>query len=397
MIIYEIGTGYTPIPAQIGAATEIIVEELTRAFIDKGCHASVIDRKADNRPETSFPVIEVPIPSLFSKTDVHLGIMHKLNRVVYSVCLAKTLKKQISQSKEKIVLHFHNQYNLFFFLHMVPPHLRKHCIIAYTNHSGIWSLDWNKIEKTIKKRYFQEAYCMKKADLVYILNEKTKKNAIRHLGINENRIIMISNGVNTDVYHPLDEKRKQEIKEKLNLAGKQVILQVGSVYENKGQLRALELLLPAMKKNPSLLYAYAGGITFEDYQKQIEAFTRENKIEKQVRYLGMLHPGKELNEIYNIALAIILPSQYEAFCLVAIEAIAAGLPVLTPIDSSFKYNESIKYSNENFCKVLENILTDCDLHSQYALNARKRAVEQYSWNIVAQDYLNSWNSNNSLK
>ena len=33
MKIYEIGTGYTSIPAKMGAATEIVVEELTKSFI----------------------------------------------------------------------------------------------------------------------------------------------------------------------------------------------------------------------------------------------------------------------------------------------------------------------------------------------------------------------------
>ena len=45
MKIYEIGTGYTPIPAQMGAATEIVVEELTRAMINNGEFAEIIDIK----------------------------------------------------------------------------------------------------------------------------------------------------------------------------------------------------------------------------------------------------------------------------------------------------------------------------------------------------------------
>ena len=35
MKIYEIGTGYTPIPAKVAAATESVVEELTKAFMQK--------------------------------------------------------------------------------------------------------------------------------------------------------------------------------------------------------------------------------------------------------------------------------------------------------------------------------------------------------------------------
>ena len=40
MKVYEIGTGYTPIPANIGAATEIVVEELTKSMMKKGIDVS---------------------------------------------------------------------------------------------------------------------------------------------------------------------------------------------------------------------------------------------------------------------------------------------------------------------------------------------------------------------
>ena len=43
MKIYEIGTGYTPIPAQVSAATESIVEELTKAFLAQNIAVEIID------------------------------------------------------------------------------------------------------------------------------------------------------------------------------------------------------------------------------------------------------------------------------------------------------------------------------------------------------------------
>ena len=51
MKIYEIGRGYTPIPAQMGAATEIVVEELTRSFIKNNIDETIIDIKAQKRAE----------------------------------------------------------------------------------------------------------------------------------------------------------------------------------------------------------------------------------------------------------------------------------------------------------------------------------------------------------
>ena len=56
MKIYEIGTGYTPIPAQMGAATEIVVEDLTHSFIKSGIDAEIIDIKAQQRAATNLPI-----------------------------------------------------------------------------------------------------------------------------------------------------------------------------------------------------------------------------------------------------------------------------------------------------------------------------------------------------
>ena len=74
MKIYEIATGYTPIPAQIGAATEIVVESLTRAFRNRGIPAEIIDIRSANRPPTDLPIHQVPIPSFLSGADLKLGL-----------------------------------------------------------------------------------------------------------------------------------------------------------------------------------------------------------------------------------------------------------------------------------------------------------------------------------
>ena len=116
MKIYEIGTGYTPIPAQMGAATEIVVEELVKAFRRNGADVELLDIQAADRKENDLPIREIPVPDCFTGTDVKLGIMHKLKRVAYSVALAWELRKILKKTVQPVLLHFHNQYNLFFFL-----------------------------------------------------------------------------------------------------------------------------------------------------------------------------------------------------------------------------------------------------------------------------------------
>ena len=392
MKIYEIGTGYTPIPARMGAATEIVVEELTRAFLKQGAQVEIIDIAASDRAPHQLPIREVRVPKCFAGTDVQLGIMHKLKRVVYSVSLARTLQKILKQSDEKVLLHFHNQYNLFFFLKLTPKKLREKGVIAYTNHSGIWRLNWCEIEDTIRKRYFQEAECMKRADLAFLLNEETKRNVMEHLGVPEKRMVVINNGVNTDVYHPLPEDEKRRAKRKWNLEGQKVILQVGSVYENKGQLRSAEYLLPLLKADPKLVFAYAGGVVDEDYQQKIRAFAEEHGLAEQIRYLGMLSPGTELNELYNTAAATMLPSKYESFGLVVIESFSSGVPVLLNRNGPFHFGEgSITFEHGDFSgAVNRKVFGDTEEYQQLCDQARKNARENYSWDKIARDYRGAW-------
>lgn len=385
MKIYEIGTGYTPIPAKIGAATEIVVEELTRAFLKQGKQVQIIDIAAEDRAETDLPILEVPVPGCFRGTDIKLGLMHKLKRVVYSVCLAGTLKKILKKEQERVVLHFHNQYNLFFFLKLTPEKLRRKAVIAYTNHSGIWRQAWPEIENTIRKRYFQEAECMRKADVVFVLNSETKKNAVDHVGADENRIVLIGNGVNTEIYHPLPEAQKLAAKKKWDLEDRRVILQVGSVNENKGQLRTAEYLLPLLKRYPDLVFAYAGGIVDEEYQEKICAFSGIHGLEQQIRYLGVLSPGQDLNELYNSARFLICSSRYEGASLAILEGLAAGVPVMLEKNAPFSVGEGCVFYEEgdagNWLSQMEPLV-----YQNLCRDARSNAVFHYSWDKVASDY-----------
>lgn len=388
MKIYEIGTGYTSIPAKISAATEIIIEQLTYAMIENGEDVTIIDIEDKNRKSNSLPITEIKVPLFSDKTDTSLGIVHKIKRVLYSIAVVKKLKNILKNSKEKIFLHFHNQYNMFFFLKLTSAKEREKCICAYTNHSGIWTLDWNESKDIINKRYFQEAECMKKADYLFVLNNKTKENAINHLGVNKDKIFLISHGVNTDIYKPLSVEEIEKTKSEINLSNKKIILQIGSVNENKGQKRALQMLLPLMKERQDLVYAYAGGIVDENYQNEILKFAKVNKIENQVKYFGMIAPGEELNRIYNIAEATIVPSKFESFCLVVIESFSAGVPVLLDENSSFSFSESaLLYTADNFEQVIkDNILDNKEQQIKLKKGVRENALNNYNWNAIAKQY-----------
>lgn len=383
MKIYEIGTGYTPIPAQMGAATEIVVEELTRSFLKSGNNVEIIDIKAKNRAKTELPITEVSVPSMFTKSDVSLGMVHKLKRVIYSVSLARKLKKLLKETQDRVVLHFHNQYNCYFFLKMVSKKLRKKAIVAYTVHSYIWGTDWENIKDTVKKKYFQEVFCVKNADAVLVLNDITIDHFVNHIGVRRENIYKIANGVNIERYSKLPGDEVFSFKESLGLSSKKVIFQVGSVCERKNQLGSLKMLSEYLQANRDTVYMYAGGIIDAEYQASILKLANDAGISEQVIYAGELAPGEMLNKYYNIADCSVFTSTLESFGLVIIEAISSGTPVIIGKNLMFDLNDGyLMYSDE---KEFINCVTSA-LQSDKEFYC-KSELEKYSWDTVAKSHL----------
>lgn len=382
MKIIEIGTGYTSIPAKIGAATEIVVEELAKSFEKLNINYVIFDIEDEDRKKTNLKIKEIKIPKVFRKKDTTLGIMHKLKRVVYSLKLAKELRKEIKKSKEELYLHFHNQYNLFFFLKTTPKKIRKKVKIYYTVHSYIWNGKWKDISSTISKKYFQEVYCVRNADKVFVLNKITIEHFIKHLNVNENNITLIDNGVNIDTY------------KSQNVSNNDIIFfHCGSVCDRKNQLGAIESLTKYMKKNKEIKFFYAGGIIEEDYQKSIENFVEENKLNNQVKYLKELSPGEEINRYYSTSKAFLFPSKQESFGMVILEAMAAGVPVIMNNKSILEILDKLKdvilfYDDEKSLDfILNKYIFNEKNRKELSKKCRKIIEKEYSWDAIAKNYI----------
>ena len=92
MKYFEIATGYTSIPAKIGAATEKDVEGQTKSMVKMGYDVCIVDIKDSSRLQTDLPIIEVYMPKFFNSNKVvQLGFVHKIKRVLYSISFTLTI------------------------------------------------------------------------------------------------------------------------------------------------------------------------------------------------------------------------------------------------------------------------------------------------------------------
>lgn len=133
------------------------------------------------------------------------------------------------------------------------------------------------------------------------------------------RVLTIHNGVDTERFAPGRYRAQaQEMRDALAIApGRLVAAMVGSEWERKG----LAPLIEAVALAEGWDVVVAGGGDRARYQRLADALG----VGRSVHWLGITH---EVEHLYALADAFLLPTSYETFSLVTFEAAASGLPIL---------------------------------------------------------------------
>jgi len=206
---------------------------------------------------------------------------------------------------------------------------------------------------------------------------------LQYFDIPEKKCHVIYSGVDTDYFHPRAIELRTGTRAGLGISEEQtVFLFVGSGFERKGAGR----LVSALARLPDSAVALVIG---EDKHR--------GRYERQARGLGMenrvLFLGKqsEVLPYYGAADAFVLPTLYDPFPNVILEAMAAGLPVITSTKSGGA--ELIRDGENGYiCDALDiealthamNILTDRESSRRLGVSARE-TVEPYTLDKMAEN------------
>lgn len=137
-------------------------------------------------------------------------------------------------------------------------------------------------------------------------------------------VLTIHNGVDTAAFAPaLRASDALALRTRLGIApGRLLLAFVGGDWEHKGLRRAIEALADAPEWD--LLVAGRG------QPRLYEQLTESLDVAERVHWLGVV---SDIQPVYGLADAFVLPSSYETFSLVTFEAAASGLPILaTPVN-----------------------------------------------------------------
>lgn len=168
-------------------------------------------------------------------------------------------------------------------------------------------------------RHRLQKFVAQRADLV-IVPCQYLKSVVVGWGIKENKVKVIYNGVKI----PQNLVSKEKAKETIGIQGN-LILSIGRLVPGKGFAMLIKILPELHKTNPHLRLAIVGdGPEMENFEKMIANLRLKNR----VFLVGKKKPD-ELLGYFAAADMFILNSFSEGFSHVILEAMAAGLPVIS--------------------------------------------------------------------
>lgn len=154
------------------------------------------------------------------------------------------------------------------------------------------------------------------ADQVIAISDHAYEQLTTSYRLDEDEVEMIPHGVDTDWFYPRDEEHPAVDEEKTTL------LYVGRLGARKGLDLALRALAEVDDEDVELLIAGTGR-----HEETLRELARELGIADQVQFLGYV-PNENLPVLYSSSDIFLLPSEYEGFGLVLLEAMACGTPVI---------------------------------------------------------------------
>lgn len=173
-------------------------------------------------------------------------------------------------------------------------------------------------------RVESEKETIQEACKVIVATEKEKNDIAYHYDAAPDKISVIPCGVNMDLFRPHD---KAASRRKLGLNDEKTALFVGRIDPLKGIERLIKAVQLVNEKEHLRLVVAGGDSGSRVEVEKLQKLAKELGIEDKVAFQGIIKQ-EMLPYYYCAADVCVVPSYYESFGLVPLEALACGTPVV---------------------------------------------------------------------
>jgi len=294
------------------------------------------------------------------------------------------------------------------------PLLRKPRVKTVVTIHGI-EYEWLPAYENVLQRWYlplSTQYAVRSADKIIAVSEFTKRQLIGRLGADEGKIKVVYEGYTAQSTN----KSQIPIFKKYQIKPHQYLLFIGTIQPRKNLVRLIEAFADLrlgtqntplgfppnlggnnMRGKYSCLKLVIAGKPGWSYD-EILAAPKKFGVEESVIFTGYVNDAERSILLQN-ALVYVQPSITEGFGLPVLEAMAAGVPVVSSTGGALaevvgKAGKLFSPNNINeITKCLQQTLEDGGLRQELVRRGRQRAAN-FSWDtaaIEAYKILTNWN------
>ena len=231
-----------------------------------------------------------------------------------------------------------------------------------------------------------ERWISNRADRVITCSYYMREQVADIFGVPECRIEVIPNGIDPDDLPTPDEPALARLREEFAAPDERLVLLIGRLVYEKGFQIAFEAMPELIARCPGTRFLVAG------------SGTHEGELRRQAAGLGLMEHGTflgwigddVLQSLYRIADVCVVPSIYEPFGLVALEAMASGCPCIVADTGGLREvvphdAAGLRFRSRDprsLGRMVERVLGDAALRRRLVAEASEHVL-RFDWQDVA--------------
>lgn len=269
----------------------------------------------------------------------------------------------INDKNDADIVHVHS-INPNFYFKMKNTKGVSVCYVHFLPHTLDGSIKLPKPIFNIFKKYVIKFY--NNADHLVVVNPIFIKDLEKY-NIKREKITYIPNYVSKDNFYKKSKKEKDNIRSELGISKDSfVVLGVGQIQTRKGVLDFVSVA----KSLPDITFVWCGGFSFGkitdgyDELKQIYENPPSN-----LKFLGIV-PRDKMNDMFNMADLLFMPSYNELFPMAILEAVNIGIPLLLRDLDLYEDILFKKYlsgnNNDEFVLCIKKLSSDLKFYQKYS-------------------------------
>ena len=231
-----------------------------------------------------------------------------------------------------------------------------------------------------------ERWMSQRADATIVCSYYMRGHVADIFDIDERRIAVIPNGIDPDELRPVGDL--EALRREFAQPHEQLVLLVGRLVYEKGFQLALDALPGVIERVENVRFLVAGSGTHEG---ELKAQAQRLGLAERGVFLGWIGDDA-LHSLYRIADLCVVPSIYEPFGLVALEAMASGCPCIVADTGGLREvvppgeRVGLRFNGgdaEHLGTMIERLLVDEALRDRLVAEASEHVLS-FDWDDIAQ-------------